>query len=157
MAHQAELAQVEAVVIGIAHLVAAIVAGHFVHLADVLRLPLVHIGEINEDASLCSFLIEDGEHLERGLAIEGIAVLGLDDFVAFDVVESCKVFIIDVLDVDPLDLEVALELERVVLPPEGEGLLVVGGLEAGNALEHAALDCAEEEVGVGVVIDLSLP
>lgn len=157
MAHQAELAEVETVVISVAHLVAAIVAGHFVHLADVLRLPLVHIGEINEDASLCYFLIEDGEHFERGLAVEGIAVLGLDDLVALNVVQPREVFIIDVLDVHPFDLEVALELERMVLPPEGEGLLVVGRLEAGNALEHAALDCAEEEVGVGVVIDLSLP
>lgn len=34
-------------------------------------------------------------------------------------------FVIDVLDVDPLEFEIALELERVVLPPEGEGLLVV--------------------------------
>lgn len=66
-------------------------------------------------------------------------------------------FIIDILDVDPLDLEVALELKRVVLPPKGEGLLVVGGLEASHALEHAALDCTEEEVSVCVVIELSLP
>lgn len=157
MAHEAELAEVEPVVIGVAHLVAAVVAGHFVHLADVLRLPLVHVGEVNEDAAFCDFLIEDREHLEGGLAVEGIAVLGLDDLVALDVVQPREVFIIDILDIDPLDLEVALELERVVLPPEGEGLLVVGRFEAGDALEHAALDCAEEEVSVGVVIDLSLP
>lgn len=51
MAHQAELAEVESVVIGIAHLVAAVVAGHFVHFADVLGLALVHIGKINKNAS----------------------------------------------------------------------------------------------------------
>lgn len=33
--------------------------------------------------------------------------------------------VVDVLDVDPFDLEVSLELERVVLPPEGKGLLMV--------------------------------
>ena len=157
MADEAELAEVEAVVIGVAHLVAAVVAGHLVHLADVLRLPLVHIREVAEDAALGHLLIEDGEHLERGLAVERVAVLGLDDLVALDVVQPREVFIIDVLDVDPLDLEVALELERVVLPPEGEGLLVVGRLQPRHALEHAALHCAEEEVGVRVVIRLSLP
>jgi hypothetical protein len=45
----------------------------------------------------------------------------------------------------------------MVLPPEGEGLLVVCGFESGDAFEHAALDCAKEEVGVSVIIEFALP
>lgn len=157
MANEAELAEVETVVIGVAHLVAAIVTCHFVHLADVLRLTLVHIREIHEDAPFCYFLIEDRQHLKRGLAIQRIAILGLDHFISFGVVQAREVFIIDILDIDPLDLEVSLELQRVILPPKGEGFLVIGGLQPGDSLKHAALDCAEEEVGIGVVIDFSLP
>lgn len=52
--------------------------------------------------------------------------------------------VIDVLDIHPLELEIALKFERMVFPPEGEGLLVIARLEPGDSFEHAALDCTEE-------------
>ena len=66
-------------------------------------------------------------------------------------------FVIDVFNVDPLYLEVALEFEGVILPPEGEGLLVVAGFQPGHAFKHTTFDCAEEEVGVGIVVEFALP
>lgn len=66
-------------------------------------------------------------------------------------------FVVDVLDVDPFELEVALEFQRVVFPPERESFFVVARFESCDTFEHAAFDCAEEKVGVCVVIDFSLP
>lgn len=157
MADEAELAEIKAVVIRVAHLIAAIVARHLVHLTDVLGLTLVHIREVHKYAPLGYFLIEDGHHFKRCLAIKRIAILGLYYLIALDVVQARKMFIIDVLDIDPLDLEVSLELEGMIFPPEWEGFLMIGRFESGYSLKHAAFDCAEEEVGIGVVMDFSLP
>jgi hypothetical protein len=98
--------------------------------------------------------VEDGA---GGGTVEGVAVLGLGDFLAVLVVEAGEVLVVDVLDVEPLDLEEAFELERVVLPPEGEGLLVVAGSQPRHSLEHPALHSAEEQVGVDVAVHLPLP
>lgn len=126
-------------------------------LADVEGFPFVHVGEVHEDVAFGLLVVVDVKHGASGGAVEGIAVLGLGDFLAVLIVEACEVLVVDVLDVDPLDLEEALELEGVVLPPEGEGLLMEAGLESGHALEHSALDCAEEEVSVDSVLLLPLP
>jgi hypothetical protein len=45
----------------------------------------------------------------------------------------------------------------VVFPPEWEGFFVVARFESCDTFEHAAFDCAEEKVGICVVIDFSLP
>jgi hypothetical protein len=86
MSHEAELAQVEAVC-AVSHLVTAVVAGHLVHLADILSLSLVHVGEIHEDTTLYHFLIEDGQHSEGGLTVESVAILGFDNLIALNVVK----------------------------------------------------------------------
>jgi len=118
---------VEVVVVPVvAHdVVLVVVGGELVHFSDVFSLSFVHVGEIAEDGPLKLFGGYDFEHLAGDCSLHGVAVLALDDFLSLGVVEAGEVFVIDVFDVDPLYLEVALELEGVVLPPEGEGLLVV--------------------------------
>jgi hypothetical protein len=69
--------------------------------------------------------------------VEKIAVFGLDDLLIFHIVESTEMFVVDVLDVDPLNKEKALELKRMIFPPEREGFLVVIGCKPGDSLEHA--------------------
>jgi len=91
------------------------------------------------------------------LAFKRVAILRFDHFVALSVVQSRKVLVVDVFDVDPFELEVSFELERVVLPPEGESFFMVARLESSDTFEHTAFDCTEEEVGVCVVIDFALP
>ena len=66
-------------------------------------------------------------------------------------------FVVNILDEDPLNLEIALELEGVVLPPEGECFFVVSRPKPGDALEHPAFDCTEKEIGVGIVAQFPLP
>lgn len=58
MTHKTELTEVKSSG-SVSHLVTAIVAGKFVHLADVLGLPFVHVGEIDEDATLHWFFVEN--------------------------------------------------------------------------------------------------
>jgi len=111
--------------VGIVGLGVIVVGGEFVHFTYVLRLPFVHVGKIIEDVTFGDFSIENGEHLISGVAIECIAVFGLDCFFSFDVIEIVKMFIVDVFDVDPFEFEISFEFEGVIFPPEGKGLLVI--------------------------------
>ena len=52
--------------------------------------------------------------------------------------------IVDILYVNPLNLEVALKFQCMVLPPEGESFLVIARFKPGDTFEHSTLDCAEE-------------
>lgn len=122
MAQHVKLVELEAIV---AHVELVVVGSDFVNFADVLPLSLVHVCEISKDVPLGLLLTEDTEHLEGGLGVKAVAVLALDDLLALHVGQPCEMLVIDVLDVDPLDLEVPLEFERVVLPPVGESFLVV--------------------------------
>jgi hypothetical protein len=65
--------------------------------------------------------------------------------------------VINIFDIDPFDLEVPLELKRMIFPPKGKGFLVVAGLESCHAFEHPTFDCAKEEISIGVVINFTLP
>lgn len=65
--------------------------------------------------------------------------------------------VVDVFDVDPLNEEEALELKRVIFPPEGEGLFVVVGGQSCDTLKHPGLDNAEEEVDLSSVFLVFLP
>ena len=58
MSDEAELAEIEAIT-PVTHLVAAVVARHLVHFADVLGLALVHIREVIENAALDYFFVEN--------------------------------------------------------------------------------------------------
>jgi hypothetical protein len=62
---EAELAEVE-VVVGFELI---IIVAVLIHLADVLRLPLVQVGKISEDAPLRYLLLENSQHLQGRLRI----------------------------------------------------------------------------------------
>lgn len=141
MADQVELTELKGIIV---HIELAIVSCHFIHFSDVFPLPLIHESEIIEDGSLCLFFAENGQHFDSGLCVKAVAILAFDDFFALYVGEACEVLIIDVFDVYPLDFEVALELESVVFPPEGESFLMIAGVETSYSFEHSTFDCAEE-------------
>ena len=106
MADHVELVELEAIV---ADVVLAVVEGEFIHLADVLSLPLVHIGEVNEYVALGLLLPEDIEHFESGVGVETVAVFALDHLLSVHVGQPCEVLVIHIFDVHPLDLEIAFE------------------------------------------------
>ena len=59
------------------------------------------------------------------MTVEHVAVLGANDLFSFVVVQASKVLVVDVFDVHPLYLKVALELKSVVLPPKREGFFMI--------------------------------
>lgn len=91
------------------------------------------------------------------MTIKSIAILRLNNLISFDIIQSREVLIIDILDVDPLNLEVSFELQCMVLPPKGESFFVICRFESSYTFEHAALHRAKEQVGVRIIINFSLP
>lgn len=133
------------------HIELIIIGGHLIHFSDVLRLSLIHIGEIVENVSFYFFFVEDTKHLERRLSIKSIAIFAFDDFFTVSVIKSCKMFVIDIFDINPFDFEVAFELKGMILPPEGKSLLVITRFKASYSFKHPALDCTKEEIGIGIL------
>jgi hypothetical protein len=129
----------------------------FVHFSCVVFFPIVHFVEIVKNVPLDWAFPVNFQHFCCGFKIKVIAVLGLGYFLVFSVVKPIKVLVVDVLDVDPLNEEEALELKWVIFPPEGEGLFVVVGGQSCDTLEHAGLDNAEEEVDLSSVFLVFLP
>lgn len=57
--------------------------------------------------------------------------------------------VVDILEEQPLDLEVTFELESMILPPERKGLIMVARSQSGHTFKHPALHHTEEQVGIG--------
>lgn len=66
-------------------------------------------------------------------------------------------FVIDILDIDPLNLKVTLEFKCVILPPKGKRLFVIARIEPGHTFKHATFDSTKEQVSVGAIINFPLP
>jgi hypothetical protein len=110
----------------IAHIVVlAIVNSRLVQFPDVLHLTLVHVCKIAKNGSLGLFACENFKHFASRMGINSVTVLTLNDLLSLGIVESAEMLVVDVFDIDPFDFEIALEFQRMVLPPEGEGLLMV--------------------------------
>ena len=60
-------------------------------------------------------------------------------------------FVIDIFDINPLNLEVPFEFQRMVLPPKWKCLLMVTRFQAGNAFKHPTFDRTKEQIGVGIL------
>lgn len=120
--------------------------------SELVLLPRVEEVEAGEDALIFLVVLVNLQDFLGRLFGDVVAVLALHEVLAQLVDQPVEVLIGDVLHVDPLDLEVALELAVHVFPPEGEGLLVVAGDEPGHALEMPTLNCTEEQIGVDFVL-----
>lgn len=124
---------------------------------QLLLLPLIEEVEARKYAFALLVVTIDVENLLGGLLADVVTVLALHEVLVQLVLEPLKVSIADVLDVDPLDLEVPLELAVLVLPPEGECLLQVAAGQASHPLHMATLHCGEEHVGVYLALNAVLP
>lgn len=121
---EVELAQIEPVII--AHIVLLlIVVSSFVHFSDILRLSFVHIGKIHEDVPFALLICKHFQHFVGGFTIQSIAIFAFHHLFTLIVVKTSKMLIIDVLYVYPFNLEITLELECMIFPPEGKSLLMI--------------------------------
>jgi hypothetical protein len=59
------------------------------------------------------------------VGINSIAIFAFGDLFSLGVVETCKMFVVDIFDKNPFYLEVTLEFKSMVLPPERKSLLMV--------------------------------
>ena len=89
--------------------VLVIVVVYFMHFTNILGFSLIHKGKIHEDIPLKRFFVKDLEHFLGGLAINDVTIFGYCNILAFLIVESHEVFVVDILDINPLNLEVPLE------------------------------------------------
>lgn len=125
--------------------------------SELVLLASIEEVEAGEDALVFLVVFEDLEDFTSGLLGDVVTVLAFDEVFALLIHQPVEVLVRDVLDVDPLQLEVPLELAMGIFPPKGEGLLVIARNEAGHTLEMAALDSAEEQVGVDLVLHVVTP
>lgn len=144
-------------VVTIKLLLLLLVQNVFIHFSCVIPLSIVHLVKIVKDVSFKWFFLINFEHFVSSFIVKEITVLGLGDLLVFNIVEAIKMFIVDVLDVDPLDDEEPLELHWVVLPPEGERLFVVIRSQPGNSFKHSWLHDTEKQVNFSLVLEVFLP
>ena len=90
------------------------------------------------------FAIEDIKHFQSSLSIKSITVFTLNDFLSICIVESCKIFIIDIFDIDPLDFEIALKFQGMILPPERESLLMIPWFQTSHSFKHPTFYSTEK-------------
>lgn len=117
-----------------------------VHGGDAQLLLLSGVEEVEglEYALALFVVLEDLQNLLGGLFGNVVAVFALYEFLSLLVEDAIKVLVVDVLNVDPLEFEVALELAVLILPPEREGLVVVARNQASDTLKMTTLDSTEE-------------
>jgi hypothetical protein len=105
-----------------------------------LFFPSVHQYEVIKYPFVFDWLLAiDDQHFLGSLCVNKVTVFGVDKFFLISVEQLFEVIEIDIFNINPLNLEIVLELVIEVAPPVGKGIRDKSRGQSGYSFKHSAL------------------